>query len=443
MGKRNMANNTGKTIKNFFWISYFCMAIIYALSLTLSYVSGTYSFISQKDAIYELLSRDARTSSNNRSHVEYHRTGSFTWNDLSNFYIRSSTQTHSLKTYTYLATYALTSKNDSEERFDINLDDSVFNSNSITLPYVAYFNDKLEPDDERYLMFNSIDLYRYKHIENDWKNVTINDGYSFIYLSYSLADEILAAKGYSSYDQLIGKDVIIKNGSSLNKTLTVVNIIVNKGSAKQIVDLTGNFFISYNPDIIRSGYTRFCSEFRSSVINIRDYFSYCYLNTWQNGDYIKSIKMINGDPVKNNEIDAINFLIAQTIDGENYSNEFLFYLFFFLSLLLYCVTLFIIVLIMIVGYEGQRIGSSKLLRLYAYSVVPFVLTNAILCLLTGSLSSSLSYILFFNFFGSKFSVISALLILLVLMVFNSINNFLIDCINREKESQIRYECIII
>lgn len=435
MSSPSKKNTIGRFAAKIFGNGYLYMAVFYIFAMMFAYASGTYSVSAEKDTIYELLSRDARASSNTRSHVEYHRSGSFTWEEIGPFYQRSATQTHPIKTYTYLATYALTSKNAAGEHFNVQLDDSVFGSNAITLPSVGYYNETVTPEDERYLMFNSIDLYRYKFIETDWRNVSNPDGYSFIFLSYTLADEMMAAKGYTSYDQLLGKNVTVKNGSGLNETLTIVNVITKKGGAKQIIDITGNFFISYNADIVRGGYTRFCSEFRSSVINIRDYFDYCYVKTWENADRLKSFNMVNGVPTENARILYVNNLMTQTINGINYADEFMFYLFLFLSMASFGLTLFFTFRIISASYDGAKTSAGKLLRFVAYSATPFALVNAVLSIVTHGLSPSFSTLLFFNFFGSKFAVISVFVLLFVFIIFASIKDFMNDCQLQEKKEE--------
>lgn len=439
MNKLNKVNRLNRLLNNIFGNGYLYMVVFYLFSMLLAYTGGTYSVTSEKDAVYELLSRDARNSSNDRSHVEYHRAGSFMWDDIAPLYQRSSSQTHPIKTYTYLATYALTSQNISGDFFDVQLDGSVFNSNAITLPSVGYYNETVTAENERYLMFNSIDLYRYKYIEADWRNVSNPDGHSFCFLSYSLADQMLSAKGYTSYDQLLGKDVVVQNGSGLNETLTITNVIAKKGGAKQIVDMTGNFFLSYNVDIVRSGYTRFCTEFRSSVINIRDYFDYCYLQTWENGDQLKSFKITDGILRENESFRIANTLITQTINGIYYSDEFMFYLFWFLALISYGVTLFFAFYVINASYNHSKTSVRKLLRFVAYAAIPFALVNVVLSVVTHGLSPSYSSLLFFNFFGSKLAVISVFVLLFVFIVFASIKDFIVDCQHLQEKEDSRHD----
>lgn len=439
MDKSNKAGRLSRFLNGIFGNGYLYMVVFYLFSMLLAYTGGTYSVTSEKDAVYELLSRDARGSSNTRSHVEYHRSGSFMWDDITPFYQRSSSQTHPIKTYTYLATYALTSRNSNGDFFDVQLDDMVFDSNAITLPSVGYFNETITAENDRYLMFNSIDLYRYKFIEADWRNVSNPDGHSFCFLSYSLADEMLAAKGYTSYDQLLGKDVVVQNGSGLNETLTITNVVAKKGGAKQIVDMTGNFFLSYNIDIVRGGYTRFCTEFRSSVINIRDYFDNCYMRTWENGDQLKSFEIIDGIIQENEDFRLINNLMTQTINGIYYSDEFMFYLFWFLAVISYGITLFFTFYVINASYDISRTSAKKLLRFVAYVTIPFAFVNAVLSVVTHGLSPSYSSLLFFNFFGSKFSVISVFVLLFIFIVFASIKDFMIDCQHHQEKEDTSHD----
>jgi len=412
-----MKNKIVKLINQPFIKSSLLAMFLQLFALSFFYASGTFMIASEKDAIYELISQESRASENDRSHLEFHKENSFDWNGISSFFSSSANHRHTYKLSTFISTYALTTMNSENSKFKMIADDQDFYSSSLTLPSVGYYNDTDDETNSRYLMFNTVELYRYKYIPNDWKNVSNSDGYSFCYLSHALADEILSSGDLTSYDDLIGKNVTIKVNDTIDVTLTISNIIMSEGAGKQIDDLYGNYFISYNPDIVRNGYTKMCTEFRSSIINIRDYFEHCYKPFWEDGCSLHSIKILNNEIVVNDYVNKVNSILDDELDGLKYSNDTSFYIFFSFALA------FLILSLLALLYSQKYFKSfdvtviKKRIHMAFFVTSPFILINSFLTIYTCGLNVPYFRLLVFNYFGSIMSLASLSVLFFSLIIY--------------------------
>lgn len=428
---RIFANNlSNKKIKLLFSIFAF-VSNFFAISLT--YLCFSQLTASNSDAIYELISRDSLESINRRSHIDMKKSGSFSWEEVFGFYKLSNQHKHPSKEYTFLSTYSVTTIDKAGNNFNIAFNDAKYPASSLLLPSVAYYSEEYEDDNWRYLMFDQIDLFRYKKISRDWSTATNKDGYSFCYLSYPIADSIIEKNGYASYDDLIGRNVNITNDNGLSVELTIVNIIVEKGCANQIIEMNGNFFVSFNKQIFNSGYSKIATEFRSSTINIREYFNQCYLPFWETDINLNSYKMNNLSIIFNDSINRINNLIPLMLSNQAFVNIELFILFLIIALFFYgCFAIFY--WLFFVRLKPRLMDETISLPTYyihaIFPMTPLVLIHLILSIITSRHFYSYQGLSLFNFYGSSFTSTFAFAALIICVI------YVIKALNMKKREEI-------